>query len=148
MSSSLSSVAPLAERMRPQTLDDFAGHDIVIGQGTLLRGLIDSGSAGSLLLVGFVVVPRILYSIHLSFHTVGTPWLRYCKTVDQQHVSLISSLGKTSLARIIARMTKSAIKELSATSSGAADIRAVFEEAKNLLTLTGKRTVLFIGPFG
>lgn len=44
-------------------------------------------------------------------------------------------------------MTGSAIKELSATSSGSADVRAVFEEARNLLQLTGKRTVLFVGEF-
>lgn len=42
-------------------------------------------------------------------------------------------------------MTGSVIKELSATSSGSAEVRAVFEEAKNLLQLTGKRTVLFVG---
>ena len=54
-------------------------------------------------------------------------------------------LGKTSLARIIARSTGSTIKELSATSSGTADVRALFEEAKNTLQLTGKRTVMFVG---
>ena len=54
-------------------------------------------------------------------------------------------LGKTTLARIIAQMTGSVIKELSATSSGSADVRAVFEEAKNLLQLSGRRTVLFLG---
>jgi len=45
----------------------------------------------------------------------------------------------------MARMTGSTIKELNATSSGSADVRSIFEEAKNLLQLTGRRTVLFIG---
>lgn len=49
------------------------------------------------------------------------------------------------MARIIARMTGSVVKELSATSSGSSDVRAVFEEAKSLLQLMGKRTVLFVG---
>src|SRR5258708_681528 len=53
VSSSLASVAPLAERMRPQSLDDFVGHQGHVGPGTLLRGLIDSGTCGSLLLVRF-----------------------------------------------------------------------------------------------
>jgi putative ATPase len=45
----------------------------------------------------------------------------------------------------MARMTGSIIKELNATSSGSADVRNIFEEAKNLLRLTRKRTVLFVG---
>ena len=53
--------------------------------------------------------------------------------------------GKTTLARIIARSTNSIIKELSASSAGSADVRSIFEEAKNVLSLSGKRTVLFVG---
>ena len=53
--------------------------------------------------------------------------------------------GKTTLARIIARSTNSIIKELSATSAGSADVRTIFEEAKNVLSLSGRRTVLFVG---
>lgn len=37
--------------MRPQTLDDYVGQESVVGKGSLLRGLLDSGSAGSLILV-------------------------------------------------------------------------------------------------
>ncbi|KAF9518263.1 hypothetical protein BS47DRAFT_1375407 [Hydnum rufescens UP504] len=112
ISGSLLAAAPLADRMRPHTLDDFVGHEAVIGKGSLLRGLIDSGSAGSLVLWGPPGSGR--------------------------------SSWKTSLARIIARSTGSTIKELSATSSGTADVRALFEEAKNTLQLTGKRTVMFV----
>ncbi|KAK0225795.1 DNA polymerase III, clamp loader complex, gamma/delta/delta subunit [Armillaria fumosa] len=53
--------------------------------------------------------------------------------------------GKTTLARLFARRTGSVFKELSATVVGINDVRAVFEEAKNTLSLTGRlRTVLFL----
>ncbi|KAL1744674.1 hypothetical protein HDZ31DRAFT_63891 [Schizophyllum fasciatum] len=52
--------------------------------------------------------------------------------------------GKTTLARLIARHTGSIFRELSATEAGIKDVRGVFEEAKNTLMLTGRRTVLFL----
>ncbi|GAA6060569.1 hypothetical protein JCM10212_006804 [Sporobolomyces blumeae] len=52
--------------------------------------------------------------------------------------------GKTTIARVIAKTTSSIFKELSATSASTADLRKVFEEATNVLKLTGKKTVLFI----
>ncbi|WVQ77386.1 hypothetical protein IAR50_007071 [Cryptococcus sp. DSM 104548] len=52
--------------------------------------------------------------------------------------------GKTTLARLIAKSSGAEFRELSATSSGAADVRQVFEKAKNGLVMTGKRTVLMI----
>lgn len=47
----MAAVAPLADRMRPQTLDDYVGQEPVVGKGSMLRGLLDSGQAGSLILV-------------------------------------------------------------------------------------------------
>ncbi|KAK9236101.1 hypothetical protein V1525DRAFT_363653 [Lipomyces kononenkoae] len=55
-----------------------------------------------------------------------------------------SGVGKTTLARIIARSTKSRFVELSATSASVADCKKVFEEARNELRLTGRRTYLFL----
>ncbi|CAG8634160.1 8652_t:CDS:10, partial [Paraglomus brasilianum] len=64
--------------------------------------------------------------------------------------------GKTTLARIIAKMTKSIlisrfahitgvqVKEYSGVASGAADMKKAFEEAKNEQRLTGRRTILFL----
>ncbi|KAH7102288.1 hypothetical protein BKA62DRAFT_699922 [Auriculariales sp. MPI-PUGE-AT-0066] len=52
--------------------------------------------------------------------------------------------GKTTLARLLAHETGAAFKELSATSSGAVEARNVCEEAKNMLKLRGRRTVLFL----
>jgi putative ATPase len=52
--------------------------------------------------------------------------------------------GKTSLARIVANMTEARFEELSAVTSGVADVRAVIERAKDRLKLSGERTILFI----
>lgn len=45
-----SRLVPLAERMRPKTLDEFYGNDDVIGKGTLLRQAIESDSVFSMIL--------------------------------------------------------------------------------------------------
>ncbi|KAG2223801.1 hypothetical protein INT45_001935 [Circinella minor] len=52
--------------------------------------------------------------------------------------------GKTTVARIISKMTKSRFVELSATSHGAADVKKAFEEARGHLSLTGQKTIIFI----
>jgi putative ATPase len=49
------------------------------------------------------------------------------------------------MARLIANKADADFRELSATSSGSADVRKVFEQARNQLKLLGRRTVLFIG---
>ncbi len=52
--------------------------------------------------------------------------------------------GKTTLARIIAEMTKSAFVSLSAISSGVADLRRAIEQAKERQRLSQEATILFI----
>src|SRR6266700_4162908 len=52
--------------------------------------------------------------------------------------------GKTSLAQIVARATRSSFEELSATSAGVKDVRAVLESARQRLGTSGRRTILFI----
>jgi len=52
--------------------------------------------------------------------------------------------GKTSLARIIAGATKAHFSEVSAVTSGVADIRAAIEGARRRLGETGQRTILFV----
>lgn len=43
--------APLAERMRPKTLDDVVGHEHMTAPDSLLRNLMESGGTGSMILV-------------------------------------------------------------------------------------------------
>ena len=42
--------APLADRLRPQTLDEFVGQDHILAQGRLLRRSIIADKVGNLLL--------------------------------------------------------------------------------------------------
>lgn len=44
--------APLAERLRPQTLDEYIGQKHLVGQGAVLRKMIDSGHISSFILWG------------------------------------------------------------------------------------------------
>jgi len=44
--------APLAERLRPSTLDDFIGQEHLVGTGAILRKSIESGSIPSMILWG------------------------------------------------------------------------------------------------
>src|SRR6266403_4366619 len=44
--------APLAERMRPQTIDEFVGQEHLLGPGHVLRDMIESGRVESLILWG------------------------------------------------------------------------------------------------
>jgi putative ATPase len=52
--------------------------------------------------------------------------------------------GKTSLARVIANATKSAFDEVSAVTSGVADLRRAMAAASERLAFSGQRTILFI----
>jgi putative ATPase len=52
--------------------------------------------------------------------------------------------GKTTLAKVIARSTRSYFAELNAVTAGVADIRKVVEEAKERLVMEGLRTTLFV----
>lgn len=44
--------APLADRMRPKSFDEFAGQEKIVGEGTPLRAAIESDSVGSLIFWG------------------------------------------------------------------------------------------------
>ena len=52
--------------------------------------------------------------------------------------------GKTTLARIVASLTRSHFEPVSAVSSGVADLRRVVSEARDRLGEIGQRTILFI----
>ena len=52
--------------------------------------------------------------------------------------------GKTTLARIIANITRAQFRQISAVSSGVADLRRVVEEARELRGMYQRPTILFI----
>jgi len=58
--------------------------------------------------------------------------------------SIFKEVGKAFLPSDQAVIDVSIPPQLSATSASTADLRKVFEEATNVLKLTGKKTVLFI----
>ena len=43
---------PLAARMRPRTLDEFAGQQHILGEGKLLRRMLDADHIGSVIFYG------------------------------------------------------------------------------------------------
>lgn len=50
--------APLAQRMRPQTLDEILGQQHIIGQGKLLRRAIETDKLSSLIFGGVLVAEK------------------------------------------------------------------------------------------
>ena len=99
--------APLAERMRPRTLDDFVGQEHLLGPGAPMRVLIESDRVQSMILW-------------------GPP-----------------GCGKTTLARLIAGLTRAAFIPFSAVLSGIKEIREVMTEAERAHR-SGLRTIVFI----
>lgn len=100
-------IPPLAERLRPQTLDEFVGQEHLLGEGKPLRKALGQGRLHSMLFW-------------------GPP-----------------GVGKTTLARLIAKQSDAFFVPLSAVTAGVKDIRQVAEEAKERLK-NGQRTLLFL----
>ena len=98
---------PLAARLRPQTLDEFYGQQHLLGEGKVLRRLIENDQVGSMIFW-------------------GPP-----------------GVGKTTLARIIARRTKANFIDFSAVTSGIKEIKQVMEQAEKIRRF-GAKTILFI----
>jgi putative ATPase len=98
---------PLADRMRPQTFDEFIGQEELLGPGKPLRTQIERDELGSMLLW-------------------GPP-----------------GCGKTTLARIIARRTRSEFIPFSAVLAGIKEIKDVMAKAEGARRY-GRRTIVFV----
>ena len=48
----MSTYPPLAERMRPKSLDDYIGQKHLVGEGAVLRKMLESGKVSSIILWG------------------------------------------------------------------------------------------------
>lgn len=68
---------PLAERMRPRTLDEYVGQQHLVGQGGVLRKMIDSGHISSFILwgppgVGKTTLAQIIaHKLETPFYTLS-----------------------------------------------------------------------------
>ncbi len=108
-------VEPLAVRMRPRTIEEFAGQKHILAPGKLLWRMLQAEKAGA--------GRGALTSIVLH----GPP-----------------GTGKTTLAELIARHTNRYFERENAASVGVARIREISELARKRLLENGKRTVLFL----
>ncbi|HEY9101555.1 replication-associated recombination protein A [Chitinimonas sp.] len=98
---------PLAEALRPASLDEVIGQTHLLGAGKPLRLAFDSGKPHSMILW-------------------GPP-----------------GVGKTTLARLMAKGFDAEFIPLSAVFSGVKDIRAAMDEAERYLQ-RGRQTILFV----
>ena len=68
---------PLAERLRPRTLDDYIGQRHLVGEGAVLRRMIESGRISSFILwgppgVGKTTLAQIIaHRLDVPFHTLS-----------------------------------------------------------------------------
>jgi putative ATPase len=100
--------APLADRLRPGTLEEFVGQEHLLGSGKPLRLAFESGKPHSMILW-------------------GPP-----------------GVGKTTLARLMARAFDAEFIAISAVLAGVKDIRDAVARAEHVLQQSGRRTILFV----
>jgi putative ATPase len=100
--------APLADRLRPGTLEEFVGQDHLLAPGKPLKLAFEAGKPHSMILW-------------------GPP-----------------GVGKTTLARLMARAFDAEFIAVSAVLAGVKDIRDAVARAELALQQSGRRTILFV----
>lgn len=98
---------PLAARMRPRDLSEFVGQEHLVGEGKILRQMIERDQVPSMILW-------------------GPP-----------------GVGKTTLANVVANLTKAEFVNYSAVTSGIKEIKEIMARAESGRRV-GLRTVLFV----
>ena len=99
--------APLADRMRPESLDEYVGQQHLIGENKVLRKMIERDEVQSMIFW-------------------GPP-----------------GVGKTTLAQIIAKTTKSQYITFSAVNSGIKEIKEIMNKAEDNRQ-RGQKTIIFV----
>ena len=99
---------PLAERMRPASLDEYAGQSHILGRGRALRLMLEGGKVPSC----------ILY---------GPP-----------------GVGKTTLVRLMAKVTGRELLEINAVSAKVETLRDLLDEAAASKAATGRSAIAFV----
>lgn len=99
--------APLADRMRPESLDEYVGQQHLIGENKVLRKMIERDEVQSMIFW-------------------GPP-----------------GVGKTTLAQIIAKTTKSQYITFSAVNSGIKEIKEIMNKAEDSRQ-RGQKTIIFV----
>jgi len=100
--------APLAERMRPRTIEEYVGQSHILGEGKPLRLMLESGKVPSC----------ILY---------GPP-----------------GVGKTTLVRLMSKMTGRKLFEINAVSAKVETLRELVEDAKSEKRFSGRTAIAFV----
>lgn len=93
--------SPLADRVRPQTIDEVAGQKHLLSQGKVLRRIIDKGEIPNLIFYG------------------------------------PSGVGKTTVAKIIAKVSDKKLCYLNATTASTADIKEIIASIGTIDTAGG-----------
>ena len=92
--------SPLADRIRPESIDQIVGQTHLLKDGAALRNIIEGGNIPNMIFYG------------------------------------PSGVGKTTLARIIAKNSGKTLCKLNGTNASTADIREVVKESETLAVST------------